>query len=65
VAAGDFVHINKGWPSAWENTGDEPARLLWLVTGRRPSDNFDNHEGDIIFGFHPPGKTRLFLEDFV
>jgi mannose-6-phosphate isomerase-like protein (cupin superfamily) len=33
VAAGDFIYINEGWPSAWENTGKEPARLLWLVTG--------------------------------
>ena len=33
VAAGDFIYINEGWPSAWENAGKEPARLLWLVTG--------------------------------
>jgi len=34
VAAGDFIYINEGWPSAWENTGEDPARLLWLVSGR-------------------------------
>jgi len=33
VAAGDFIYINEGWPSAWENTGKESARLLWLVIG--------------------------------
>jgi len=34
VALGDFVHIADGWPAAWENPGDVPARLLWLVAGR-------------------------------
>ena len=34
VATGDFVHIADGWPTAWENPGDVPARLLWLVAGR-------------------------------
>jgi len=34
VAAGDFIYINKGWPSAWENAGKDPARLLWLVSDR-------------------------------
>lgn len=33
VTAGDFIYINEGWPSAWENTGPNPARLLWLVIG--------------------------------
>jgi transcriptional regulator with XRE-family HTH domain/KaiC/GvpD/RAD55 family RecA-like ATPase len=31
--AGDFIHINEGWPTAWENRGGTAARLLWLVSG--------------------------------
>ena len=32
VQTGGLIFINDGWPSAWENSGDIPARLLWLVT---------------------------------
>ncbi|MGD9330320.1 MAG: XRE family transcriptional regulator [Desulfobacterales bacterium] len=33
LAEGDFIYLDQDWPSAWENTGHQPARLLWLVTG--------------------------------
>jgi transcriptional regulator with XRE-family HTH domain/KaiC/GvpD/RAD55 family RecA-like ATPase len=34
LAEGDFIYINEGWPSAWDNPGKKTARLLWLLTGR-------------------------------
>jgi hypothetical protein len=34
LAEGDFIYINEGWPSAWDNPGKKTARLLWLLTGQ-------------------------------
>ena len=31
VRTGELIFINDGWPSAWENPGFKPARLLWIM----------------------------------